>query len=611
MMLRTLLVTCSFLAFAHLTISAQPLADNCTSAIPITLDNEGHECAFRLTFQVNEDGTTSSGTPSSCDNNSNLKDKFFTWTAESTGILWFTYSYNTSISVYKNNGDSINPICGEEIHCGGVDKSAGILKGWNIGDDLIIRVASQNSSISFCLQKYTVLPPPPNNKCSQAIPLIVNSDLNCNSSFRDSTRYSDLSNTSTSCGSPINDVWYSFVAESFSQSIQFNNLSGEDDMYVQIYSGECDVLTQITCFSTNNYYYNAQAIGAGVNGLQPGQKYLVRVMTASNNPIAYNAYDICIGKIQNDICRNATDIDLSNEKNCIEIADSSFFYATKSNLQGSCDGNYRDVDNWHQFVAQSEAYIIGGDGNSNFDNLSIQLFDGDCSDLTEQYCFDFDYYNFKRRADLTIGESYYLRVLGERSYSTQMLCLERVIPTPVICGSTTAGSICNVSYGNESISFESNDIAKSLSLSIISGQLDNCCDVFTIHDGSSANSPVLFTTSLTNMPDTTILSTGNSLMINYISTSYTNCESGQLLPIQYSVQCVDAECPDNLNGSNMLTGDLSTNKLYQTNGIIESDQNIQTGSEVLYRAKNSVDLLPNFNVQNNATLSVEISECDN
>lgn len=60
----------------------------------------------------------------------------------------------------------------------------------------------------------------------------------------------------------------------------------------------------------------------------------------------------------------------------------------------------------------------------------------------------------------------------------------------------------------------------------------------------------------------------------------------------------------------VLNGTITGHQIYETNGSVESTQNISTGESVIYDSKNSITLMPGFSVTKGAALHAFIDGCD-
>jgi len=70
-------------------------------------------------------------------------------------------------------------------------------------------------------------------------------------------------------------------------------------------------------------------------------------------------------------------------------------------------------------------------------------------------------------------------------------------------------------------------------------------------------------------------------------------------------------CPDDYEGSNMLTGNQDVNEDFETDGIIESNQIITGNANVTYDSGTSVELLPGFNSMLGTAFQVILDGCGN
>lgn len=152
---KLLLITVAFAAF-NFQVLAQPVNDVFSGAIPITPSAEGTGCSsatFYLPFST--DGTTDSGVQGSC--RASGLDQFFTWTATTLGLNFFSESPgDPGIVVYDSTGTV-------EIACTNTFATETI-GGWNIGDDLVIQIYDFEdtglSDVAFCLEATNNAPLP-------------------------------------------------------------------------------------------------------------------------------------------------------------------------------------------------------------------------------------------------------------------------------------------------------------------------------------------------------------------------------------------------------------------------------------------------------------------
>ncbi|WP_431132924.1 FG-GAP-like repeat-containing protein [Psychroserpens mesophilus] len=152
---KLLLITLGFMAF-NFQVFAQPVNDNFSGAIPITPSADGTGCSnatFNLPFST--DGTTDSGVQGSC--RASGLDQFFTWTATTTGLNFFSQNPgNPGIVVFDSTG-TIEIACTDTF-------ATETIGGWNIGDDLVIQIydfeGTGLSDVAFCLEATNNTPVP-------------------------------------------------------------------------------------------------------------------------------------------------------------------------------------------------------------------------------------------------------------------------------------------------------------------------------------------------------------------------------------------------------------------------------------------------------------------
>ncbi|MFK7783095.1 FG-GAP-like repeat-containing protein [Psychroserpens sp.] len=152
---KLLLLTAAFIAFSFQAF-AQPVNDVFSGAIPITPAADGSGCgtsSFNLPFST--DGTTDSGLQGSC--RASGLDQFFTWTATTTGLNFFSQNPgNPGIVVYNSTG-TVEITCTDTF-------ATETIGGWNIGDDLVIQIydfeGTGLSDVAFCLEATNNAPLP-------------------------------------------------------------------------------------------------------------------------------------------------------------------------------------------------------------------------------------------------------------------------------------------------------------------------------------------------------------------------------------------------------------------------------------------------------------------
>lgn len=147
-----------------------------------------------------------------------------------------------------------------------------LLSGLTIGNTYYIRIyhyytGSGSSTFSICISNAPAAPV--NNACAGATPLTVNAA--CITAT--ATSYGATQSQAPCAGSADDDVWFSFTANNYTQTIQVNS-SVNMDAVVELFSGSCGGLTSLYC-QDNTFSAGVETINA--IGLTPGSTYYIRV----------------------------------------------------------------------------------------------------------------------------------------------------------------------------------------------------------------------------------------------------------------------------------------------------------------------------------------------
>ncbi|MBT2620219.1 T9SS type A sorting domain-containing protein [Chryseobacterium sp. ISL-6] len=263
----------------------------------------------------------------------------------------------------------------------------------------VVSVAAAGESSGCSEITFKSAPPLPiNDNCIGAKTLTVNSDLDCGvvtSGYTLGATPSGL--TAAPCyGDPDDDVWFKFVATKTSHKISLLNVTSigtfdDDDIYFQVLSGTCGVLSSVLC---------SDATSSIVSGLTIGQTYYVRVYsyydTGSNQ-----SFDICVGSIPpppvNDECSGA-------------LVASAFPYnyvqsdgggaTNNAGFITACDNGMND-GTWFTFVGDGDIFNIAVSmpPGSDFDP-QVDVYSGTCGNLSCEGTVD----------SMASGESEYISV---------------------------------------------------------------------------------------------------------------------------------------------------------------------------------------------------------
>lgn len=317
-----------------------------------------------------------------------------------------------------------------------------VASGLTIGSTYYVRVyhyfaGSGSSTFTLCLAN----PPaaPANDICGSAINLSVNAAC-INTS---GTTFGATQSFAPCAGTANDDVWYSFSATNYTQTIQVAG-SASFDGVVELYNGTCGTLSSMSC-TDNTFSGGTETITA--SGLTPGVTYFFRVYdyystAGSTFSVCVSGTSIIAGSQPNDEPCNAIQIPAVTA-DCNNLVFSNVG-ATQTILPGSpgavCE-NYNNAtdtygalssggfgatskDVWFKITVPASGNIyITPQPNMGAGWISdgvMTLYRGACGALTTFTCSDdFDYpagYNdmqpFIRALGLTPGETVYLRYWG-------------------------------------------------------------------------------------------------------------------------------------------------------------------------------------------------------
>jgi gliding motility-associated-like protein len=367
--------------------------------------------------------------------------------------------------------------CSSLISGGCVDNSFNgqaesmVASGLTVGNTYYVRVyhyfaGSGSSTFTICLNNPP--PAPSNDICGNAISLAVNA-VCVNTS---GTTFGATQSYAGCAGTANDDVWYSFTATNYTQTIQVAGSAAMDPV-IELYSGSCASLSSMSC--TDNTFSGGTET-ATASGLTPGQTYFFRVYDYYS--AAGNTFSVCVsgtsiiaGSQPNDEPCNAIQIPAVTA-DCNNLTFSNIG-ATATILPGTppatCE-NYNNSTNtmgalsaggfttttkdvWFKITipASGNIYITPtpNQGAGWIQDGVMMLYRGTCGALTSYTCSD-DYnypagYNdlqpFVRATGLTPGETVYLRYWGYGSEQGNFgFCVQS--PTNDLCAN--ALYICDI-----------------------------------------------------------------------------------------------------------------------------------------------------------------------
>ncbi|MES2513189.1 MAG: hypothetical protein V4580_03560, partial [Bacteroidota bacterium] len=164
-----------------------------------------------------------------------------------------------------------------------------VASGLTVGNTYYVRVyhyfaGSGAGTFTMCLNNAPAAPA--NNNCANAINLPVNAACvqTAGTTYGATTQtlYPACSGTSN------DDVWYTFTATNYTQTIQVAGSSGMDAV-IELYDGSCAAFTSISC--TDNTF-SGQTETTTATGLTPGVQYFFRVYDYYST--AGNSFSVCV-----------------------------------------------------------------------------------------------------------------------------------------------------------------------------------------------------------------------------------------------------------------------------------------------------------------------------
>ncbi|MEZ0007191.1 hypothetical protein ABH942_002570 [Flavobacterium sp. 28YEA47A] len=280
---------------------------------------------------------------------------------------------------------------------------------------------------------------PPNDDCSGAINLNVNTDLSCTLKSSGTLMGATRSNVISGMQGfiPNNDVWYAFTATAANHKISLKNVQGSTTpLVIEVFAGTCGQLNSITFSPDSSLFLSNLTIGA---------TFYVRVFTMrAPSP---TTFEICISTpsvITNDECSTAIGLTVNPDLNCVAMTSGHLMGATSSGSFGNLPAR-NDV--WYSFTATMPNHRISLlNYDINEPVLAFQLFEGNCGELTSKFVA-FAYQNTGSRDAINLipGTTYYIRVfssLPDPIATTFDICIQTFpIPNNDECANAIALSV--------------------------------------------------------------------------------------------------------------------------------------------------------------------------
>jgi hypothetical protein len=375
-------------------------SDGCPSTNTLTPGSSCVPAAYSMPGSFANGGLTSSSCISS-----NRDDGWYRFTA--TAAL-------TEITVTASGADAVlalyqGTVCaaanGSQLTCTNVPAGASgtITFATTIGQTYLIQIhrnsGTNTTNLSGTICLFNIIPPPPNDDCVNAIPLVVQSSP---STCAGNLAVTNLAGATPSidpnlCGGVTNDdVWFTFVATSSAVGIGVQE-GGSVNSYHSLYTNTCGSLTLVSCSDPNV---------SNVYGLTPGTTYYVRVYTIGGAPPPNPGFiGVCVWETPpaptNDDCASAIPLTPSSGGLC---GGSPLTASTSPSISPlpACQSGFGEDDVWFSFVAQQDTHFLDITGSP----MHTEVFEGTCGTLNLLFC------RTRFLIGLTPGSTYFVRVYG-------------------------------------------------------------------------------------------------------------------------------------------------------------------------------------------------------
>lgn len=336
------------------------------------------------------------------------------------GTVNYTYSYSVGLSA---STVSATPTAGQLV----CQQLANVLNFSNVNTNNLNELPDCYSTITFVPNITAVAPSETtpaltNDNCNTAIVLPIQNGIQndfCRVySSKGATASSSIPvcNASTS-GTADDDVWFKFtVTNAGAYGITVNS-SGSYNAVIQLFSGNCNTLTNISCTNaTGNGLIETLTVDTLIEGT-----YFVRVYDANTGAggsgnFAISVYNI-INPPTNDDCVNATELTIGNEFVSGNTANARTSIGVPACTAGS--PGTPDDDVWFKFTATSTITRLTVNGGSAY-NAVMQYFTGTCGSLTSAGCVSSTGAAGVETLDIstTIGTTYFIRVYHSANGAT-------------------------------------------------------------------------------------------------------------------------------------------------------------------------------------------------
>ena len=234
---------------------------------------------------------SSAGLAGACSGaNTTTYSVWYKFTASSTSPIIVVSNWgsnlntNTYLEVFSGSCGSLTSMSCQNITSGGLS-----LSGISVGTTYYLRVYTTNAvtgnpanrrGFTICVQD-----PPSNDDCSGAVSLVSNTSCSNTSSTLIAATPSTGIPLGCAAAGTYNDVWFSFVAASTTETVALSSLgSNISNPALQLYSGSCGSLSSVACGTTS----------LTASGLSIGTTYYVRVSNVNTAVTSAGTFNICV-----------------------------------------------------------------------------------------------------------------------------------------------------------------------------------------------------------------------------------------------------------------------------------------------------------------------------
>ncbi len=292
---------------------------------------------------------------------------------------------------------------------------------------------SSPTELLFNTYVLTLPPPPVNDDCANAEPLVSNPDANtCDALTEGNTLGATSSQKDCGGVDDTHDVWYSFVAGSVSHLLavtETNTLLGSYEHFgYEVYGGDCGNLSSLVCRQYPLDSYDPIFLGS----LVPGATYYLRIFSKFGDN---HTFSICLQTLPppppNMDCAQALQLVSTPVPDCsLAVAGNTAGVAVET--AATC---YYQSGNslWYSFTAINSTHVVEINDVQQYYFSSVgywvELYEGDdCGNLGYVGCFINDSKFFLN--NLVPGKTYYLQwISGLASRHAFNLCLSH-FPKP-------------------------------------------------------------------------------------------------------------------------------------------------------------------------------------